>query len=242
MADQTVYHAQGLCKYTGLERLHRRHVLPNGHVIRVYLDNFRQHRIVVFKSHAHKLGYAGLCLDVHGYTRHFECAPAMQIYNVRQVLCNYCRSIGIHVESEKMTIHQWQIDSFIRGYLVAALWSSTDTLPPADGEEEGDDVSLDKFEWASGEAEKLHADCVAFITTNIELCKQYASRIDNVEEYGNEWDYMGHDFWLTRNGHGAGFWDRGLGDLGRALTDASKAFSGVDLYLGDDQLVHVYGV
>jgi hypothetical protein len=25
---------------------------------------------------------------------------------------------------------------------------------------------------------------------------------------------VGHDFWLTRNRHGAGFWDRGYGKLG----------------------------
>jgi hypothetical protein len=107
---------------------------------------------------------------------------------------------------------------------------------------DGEDVQLDQYQWAPGEAEKLHADCVAFIETNLELCKQYASRIDYVEEYGNEWDYMGHDFWLTRNGHGAGFWDRQLGELGQQLTDASKAYSGLDLYLGDDSLVYVYGV
>ena len=27
---------------------------------------------------------------------------------------------------------------------------------------------------------------------------------------------IGHDLWLTRNGHGAGFWDRGLGAQGIA--------------------------
>lgn len=45
----------------------------------------------------------------------------------------------------------------------------------------------------------------------------------------------GHDFWLTRCGHGAGFWD---GDWpephAQALTDAAEAFGNVDLYLGDD--------
>jgi len=40
---------------------------------------------------------------------------------------------------------------------------------------------------------------------------------------------VGHDFWLTRNGHGAGFWDRGLPD-GERLGRASKLFREVGLY------------
>lgn len=39
-------------------------------------------------------------------------------------------------------------------------------------------------------------------------------------------DAMGHDLSLTRQGHGAGFWDRGLDDLGDALTKIAKSFSG----------------
>jgi hypothetical protein len=44
----------------------------------------------------------------------------------------------------------------------------------------------------------------------------------------------GHDFWLTRNGHGAGFWDGELGDIGDRLTEASKAFGEVCLTVCDD--------
>lgn len=45
----------------------------------------------------------------------------------------------------------------------------------------------------------------------------------------------GHDFWLTRCGHGAGFWDGDWPEpAATALTEASKAFRNVDLYVGDD--------
>jgi hypothetical protein len=44
----------------------------------------------------------------------------------------------------------------------------------------------------------------------------------------------GHDFWLTRNGHGAGFWDGDWPETGDALTAASKEFGEVSLYVGDD--------
>ena len=52
-------------------------------------------------------------------------------------------------------------------------------------------------------------------------------------------DLAGHDFWLTRNGHGAGFWDRGLGQLGDDLTDAAKSFGSCDAYVGDDNSIYV---
>jgi len=52
-----------------------------------------------------------------------------------------------------------------------------------------------------------------------------------------------HDFWLTRNHHGAGFWDRKLEDERGAfamqlLTEASHRFGEIDLYIGDDRQLH----
>jgi hypothetical protein len=35
----------------------------------------------------------------------------------------------------------------------------------------------------------------------------------------------GHDFILTANDHGCGFWDRGLGELGDRLTEATRGYS-----------------
>lgn len=57
--------------------------------------------------------------------------------------------------------------------------------------------------------------------------------------YTQEMIYVaGIDFWLTRNGHGAGFWDRGLGDVGTRLTCAAHNYGSVDLYAGDDGLIY----
>ncbi|GAA3632936.1 hypothetical protein [Microlunatus ginsengisoli] len=49
---------------------------------------------------------------------------------------------------------------------------------------------------------------------------------------------VAHDFWLTRNRHGAGFWDRGYGEDGDTLTEAAHAYGGVDLYIGEDGRIH----
>ncbi len=50
----------------------------------------------------------------------------------------------------------------------------------------------------------------------------------------------GHDFWLTRNGHGAGFWENDFGteEQCTALTAASKAFGECNLYVGDDGQIY----
>lgn len=51
----------------------------------------------------------------------------------------------------------------------------------------------------------------------------------------------GHDFWLTRNGHGVGFLDRD--ELSEAdqkrLTEASKEFGECYLYVGDDGKLYI---
>ncbi len=40
--------------------------------------------------------------------------------------------------------------------------------------------------------------------------------------------YAGHDLWLTRRGHGCGFWDRGLGALGDRLTAYAEGMGDPD--------------
>lgn len=65
-----------------------------------------------------------------------------------------------------------------------------------------------------------------------------ADFVNNLEEDGltervaEHWDaaQLGHDFALTRNRHGAGFWDRGHGDIGNVLTDRAHPYGTWDLY------------
>ena len=54
-------------------------------------------------------------------------------------------------------------------------------------------------------------------------------------------DQAGHDFWLTRNGHGAGFWDGDWKDsAGASLTEIAKSFGECNLY-DYRRKIHVYG-
>lgn len=49
-------------------------------------------------------------------------------------------------------------------------------------------------------------------------------------------EHFGHDLYLTRNSHGAGFWDRGMGDLGLRLTEAAEQLGADDIMLSEDAL------
>jgi len=64
---------------------------------------------------------------------------------------------------------------------------------------------------------------------------------DNWKDIQNNPGRAGHDFWLTRCGHGAGYWD---GDweheAGERLTTAAKAYGEVNFYVGDNGLIYIY--
>jgi hypothetical protein len=65
---------------------------------------------------------------------------------------------------------------------------------------------------------------------------------EEMQLHGNiddEWTQAGHDFWLTRNGHGAGFWDGDWPEpYASELTRVAKEFGGYSLYLGDYGLIY----
>lgn len=64
-------------------------------------------------------------------------------------------------------------------------------------------------------------------------------------EFSDSWDDdegAGGDFYLTRNGHGAGFWDGDYPkDIGNILTDAAHVYGTQGLYEGDDGKLYVHG-
>jgi hypothetical protein len=50
---------------------------------------------------------------------------------------------------------------------------------------------------------------------------------------------LGYDFWLTRNGHGTGFWDGGYPETGDRLTEIAESFGSSELYVGEDNIVYI---
>lgn len=108
------------------------------------------------------------------------------------------------------------LDEFTQAYVEALFFTST-------GSRDDEDLEHASFdELAPKTLAKIIHDCALFQKDNEHLCS-------------GDWSGAGHDFWLTRNHHGAGFWD---GDWeepeATALTDASHGYRSIDLYRGDD--------
>jgi hypothetical protein len=130
-------------------------------------------------------------------------------------------------------VKEWdELDDFTRSYMTTALWSSNDESTPSGGYPMDDNYDTDDI---SNETwNEMVKDCEDF---------QQAQAADLQLAYNHpkvkyDESSAGHDFWLTRNGHGAGFWDRGLGTVGDRLSKASKPYGEVNLYIGDDDKIH----
>jgi hypothetical protein len=108
-------------------------------------------------------------------------------------------------------------EAFYRAYVEAALWSS-DT-------EDGTPLDQIDAEIEDRTQAAMRRDCQKFYEANRHL-------MDDPSQGG-------HDFWLTRNGHGTGFWDRDNlpEDVGEVLTQAAQAFGEVNLEYDAEQHV-----
>lgn len=84
----------------------------------------------------------------------------------------------------------------LKHYLVAALWT------------EEEEIGTFSVEEVSDESKKIALKIIhKFLKQAIHLL---------TEDWTDE--QIGHDLWLTRGGHGAGFWDRDLPN-GKAISD-----------------------
>ena len=113
-------------------------------------------------------------------------------------------------------------DRFIAAYIEAAIWTEVNEAgEPLDG-------FVDETDLAPEARTAIEADCDDFLKHNSAI----------IEEAMMGAHQAGIDFLLTRNRHGAGFWDRGLGALGDKLTEASRPYGETSLYIGDDGKVY----
>lgn len=102
-------------------------------------------------------------------------------------------------------------ETFIHHAAICVQWQASDATDDGNGypiSESGD-------EFTDQVAELLTEDVTAFVADNW----------DDLLTAGVSAAQCGHDFVLTANGHGAGFWDRGLGAVGDRLTEATRGYS-----------------
>ena len=105
----------------------------------------------------------------------------------------------------------------LNSYIETALWSSVDDNgQPLDNNYDINDLSFSALRQAANELR--------------DFCETAGELLNDCSP-----TRVAHDFWLTRNSHGAGFWDGDYSkEIGKALTRISKDMLCVDLYVGDD--------
>jgi hypothetical protein len=113
------------------------------------------------------------------------------------------------------------LDQFTQDYIACALWLADED--PGSGD------------WSHNIPARLEDLAPEAVASMIEDCETFRNDAKIVAAIDGRQSRAGHDFWLTRNGHGAGFWDGDWPEAeGDMLTMQSKKFGEVDLYRGDD--------
>ena len=133
------------------------------------------------------------------------------------------------------------LEEFMSAYIEAALWSSTDDNGEPLNKNHGSESLAPEM------SARMRTDCAAFL--NHRLGGRLIGIAERLEAEG-KWhlpaganctvlEYAGHDFWLSRNGHGCGYWD---GDwpngIAEGLDRLAHEFGSSDVYIGDDGLIY----
>jgi hypothetical protein len=136
-----------------------------------------------------------------------------------------------------------QIGDVLKGYASALLWANAQCVAE-DGEscedgQSGDcehtlnahlEYSLEDF--SDDDQRAMRRDVERMVLDGLTDFREYLERREYDPSEGTVAMYFGHDFALNRNGHGTGFWDRGLGELGERLAGRASAFGETYVYVG----------
>lgn len=107
------------------------------------------------------------------------------------------------------------LEEFTRHYIACLRWADMPEDRPA--------------EWVYNSpnlVKRAQSDCESFMNQTVGLYS-----VDDIPQ-------AAHDFWLTRQHHGAGFWDGDWPDVGDELTKISQSFPELSVYIGDDGLLY----
>ncbi len=119
------------------------------------------------------------------------------------------------------TYTQAEIDTVVNHALIAWLWSETDE----------DGTPLDS-------THSIHEVCVSTRDAwTREVARFLETNYADLQDAGLGLEQIGHDFALTRNGHGVGFWDRNLGEVGERLTTSCADYSEVHGFVNRYRLI-----
>jgi hypothetical protein len=113
----------------------------------------------------------------------------------------------------------------LTSYLESVFWTETDNNEiPLDRNYSHKDVDADT-------RIRMQTDIDSFFEKACEIAPEESS------------EFLMHNFWLTRNRSGAGFWDGRCAseEIGRKLTELSHTYREVCTYVGDDGKIYQDG-
>lgn len=124
---------------------------------------------------------------------------------------------------------RWDLPSEFKSYVETMLWSSInpDDETPLDRNHDIDSLTPEFLVSSLMELRQFLSENSSLIDGNW---------VGSSPDGSSELDMAAHDFWLTRNHHGTGFWD-GNWETGEELTTASQKFGEVNLFVNDEGLV-----
>ncbi len=154
-------------------------------------------------------------------------------------------------------------DAFTKAYVEAALWStsaergscancksscvvpdpSTERCPTCGGRLSGTDRSLQDMEYDIEDISPMTLDHIVKECADFQKVCDGLITEENCLMISQNWrceGLAGHDFLLTRNRHGAGFWETSdwMEAAGKKLTAAAHAAGECNLYIGDDNRIY----
>ena len=156
------------------------------------------------------------------------------------------------------TINGVELSNRTISYLETVLWSETVSLPCAENQLVDGCMDVDEDNPLHGISDSSaldeHFDISDFTAESLCIAEKdvtdWFNRMEELGLYDLASEYAGddsiaHDFWLTRNGHGCGYFDGDYEDeigqrdsVGDRLTEACKAFGERNVYVGDDCKLH----
>lgn len=125
------------------------------------------------------------------------------------------------------------LNEFERGYIEAMFFTNGDTGS-------NDETLLNRLG-----TDRLTRDAIADVVKSCEAFLGYIMPdgcfvrqwLDRCDDYSDE--QAGRDLWLSRQGHGAGFFDRTeLGDAADALQDAAREAGEAEVYVSRGWIYH----
>lgn len=125
-----------------------------------------------------------------------------------------------HAENIQLDTNHAQM---VGSYIQAMQWATYD--------DNGD--YLEDYELSEEARQAACVTCAKFLAAH---GNDLAVVID-IHDY--TYGQAGHDLFLTRERHGAGFWDRDIGHYGDVFTKYAEGIDVCDPYVGDDNLIYM---